>query len=59
MIRFVTTRRIQLPVSETLFMLGESRKRPSFARPAQPRTPSGRRLGGIRPGRRQFRPFPS
>jgi len=36
-------------------MLGERNKRPAFAPPAQPRTPTGRLRGGYLPGRRRCR----
>jgi hypothetical protein len=35
-------------------MLGERKKRPAFARPPQPLTPTGRRYGR-RPARRAYR----
>jgi hypothetical protein len=53
-VRFVTPRRIQLVVSEPMRMLEERKKRPAFARPAQPRTPTGRRYG-YRSGRHRYR----
>jgi hypothetical protein len=35
-------------------MLGERRKRPVYAKPAQPRTPNGMRYG-VRVSRRRYR----